>query len=327
MPRTNMRDVARDAEVSVATVSHVINNTRFVAEETRVRVLQSINKLGYLPDAMARSFKTGRRNLIGFIVPDIANEFFSTIIEEIEGVISHENYKLVVSNTKESRRREIENLRVLSGGIVDGLIIASTLESYTELAHMLPPELPAVFIDRTLPGCPCDTITVANYRAIYQGVEKLILSGHRRIGYIMGLPRLSTTAERLAAYRAAMDDYHVPIEHGFVQVGDSMSKSALLHLEKLLELNCTALVVSNNVMADDVLFYLSERGIRAGADLEIVGYCDGPHAHFNMRHIHVVSQPVVELGRAAGQQLLERISTPGLPIRQTVLQSVFQPHP
>ncbi|SDM63033.1 LacI family DNA-binding transcriptional regulator [Acetanaerobacterium elongatum] len=323
MPKANMRDVAKYANVSVATVSHVINNTRFVAEETRQRVLASIVELGYSPDAMARIFKTGRKNLIGFIVPDIANEFFSTIIEEVEGVIGKENFKLIVSNTKETKSREAENIRVLASGIVDGLIIASTMESYHELEKLIPEGLPMVFIDRALPDCPCDTITISNYQSVYQGVEALILEGHSKIGYITGLPRLSTTAERLSAYRDAMEAYHLPVEEGFVQTGDSMSKSAVLHVDALIGIGCTALVVSNNVMADDVLYYLNEKDIKIGRDIAILGYNDGDRVNYNMRRMHMVRQPTVALGRTAGQQILDRIANVNLPVRHTMLQSTF----
>ena len=110
--RASMKDVAKHAEVSVATVSHVINNTRFVSEETRKKVMDSIEVLGYVPDPTARSFKTGRKNLIGIVVPDIANPVWAIIIEEAESVLARDGYKLLIVNTKETESREIENLKL-----------------------------------------------------------------------------------------------------------------------------------------------------------------------------------------------------------------------
>lgn len=164
-----MRDVARHAGVSVATVSHVINNTRFVSPDTKARVLKSIQELDYSPDATARSFKTGRRNLIGFVVPDIANSFFATIIEESESVIARKGFRLIVVNTKETKQREADHLRALTSGVVDGLIVASTMENYLEFSQNISSSLPIVFIDRSLEGSLCDTIMIQNYNAVYRG--------------------------------------------------------------------------------------------------------------------------------------------------------------
>ena len=110
----------------------------------------------------------------------------------------------MVINTKETKERELDNLRLLASGLVDGIILASTLESYSELANVIPKDLPVILVDRSLPGAPYDTVIVDNYQAVYSSVEYLIRKGHTKIGYITGLPRISTTAERLEAYREAM---------------------------------------------------------------------------------------------------------------------------
>lgn len=325
MAKAGIRDVAKQAGVSTATVSHVINNTRFVTEETRQRVQLAIEALDYHPNAMARSLKTRRYNLIAFVVPDIANAFFATLIEEVENVIAEQGYRLIVVNTKETKEREIENLRALANGFVDGFLIASTLDSYDEIAKVVPEDVPKVFIDRSLPHCPCDTITVANYEAMYQGVTYLIRTGHTRIGYITGLPRISTTAERLDAYRSAMATHHLPTE-GLIRIGDSMSSCVATNLDALLEANCTALVVSNNVMATEAMLQLLERGLHASKDIDLLGYKDSEQAQYGLQHMHLICQPTIDLARVAGRQILERIESPGLPVRQTVIQAVFTPH-
>ena len=325
MKKASIRDVALHAGVSTATVSHVLNHTRFVAEDTREKVLNSIRDLDYSPDVIARSFKTGRRYLIGFIVPDIANEYYSIIIETIESIITKEEYKLVIANTKETKSREIENLRALGNGIVDGIIVASTLQSYAEMERIVPASVPMLFIDRTLPGCPFSTITISNYSAVYSGVERLILDGHRKIGYITGLPYLSTTEERLDAYKDAMEAHGIPIEESFIRFGDSLRSDTANKMDELLDAGCTALVASNNVMADEVLFHMAERGIRVGKDVGLLGYNEGVRSQFNMRYIHHITQPAVDLGRTAGLQILNLLRDPQQPVRNTVLQAGFTP--
>lgn len=324
MPKVSIRDVARHAGVSIATVSHVINNTRFVKEETRALVEKSIEELHYSPDATARSFKTGKRNLIAFIVPDISNAFFATLIEEVETVISKEGFKLLVINTKETKEREIDNLRLLSSGIVDGFILASTLEDYTEITGLVSKTTPVILVDRNLPGAPYDSVTVANYQAMYSGVEYLIRKGHEKIGFITGIPRISTTAERLEAYQDVMEKHHL-YSDSLVCVGTSMSTLVAENLDTLLDRGCTALVISNNLMAIEAMMLLNQRGIRPHHDIDLIGYKDSEQAQYGLQHMSLIRQPVVDLGRAAGNQLLDRLKHPDMPVQKILLQAEFLP--
>lgn len=324
MAKVSIREVARHAGVSTATVSHVINNTRFVKEETRELVLKSIEELHYCPNATARSFKTGKRNLIAFVVPDISNAFFATLIEEIENVISREGFRLMVINTKETKERELDNLRLLASGLVDGIILVSTLESYSELANVIPKDLPVILVDRSLPGAPYDTVIVDNYQAVYSSVEYLIRKGHTKIGYITGLPRISTTAERLEAYRAAMEKHSLDSD-SLVCVGTTMTALVAENLDRLLASGCTALIISNNIMAIEAIMLLSQKSRQGRQYLELVGYKDSEQAQYGLQHMNLIQQPVVQLGRAAGKQLLERLQHPDLPVQKILLQAEFQP--
>ena len=322
MAKVSIRDVATHAGVSIATVSNVINNTRFVKEETRNLVLKSIDELHYSPNAAARSFKTGKRNMTAFIVPDISNPFFATLIEEVENVISKEGLSLLVINTKETKNREIESLKRLSSGIVDGFLIASTLENYSEMNGIVPEGLPVVLVDRLLAGAPYDTITVANYQAVSSSVEYLIKRGHKKIGFITGIPRISTTAERLEAYRDTMEKYDL-LKDSLICTGTSMTSLVTENLDALLKQGCTALVISNNLMAIEALTILSRRKIRS--EIELVGYKDSEQSQYGLQHMNLICQPVVELGRAAGRQLLERLKNPNMPVQKVLLQAEFQP--
>ena len=122
--KVTISDVAKLAGVSTATVSHTINNTRYVSNETKEKVYRAIEELGYTPDASARSFRTGKKKIIGFIVPDIANKFFATMIESVEKYLSANGYQLIIANTRENMDREETNIRLLTAGLVDGLLVA-----------------------------------------------------------------------------------------------------------------------------------------------------------------------------------------------------------
>lgn len=316
-----MRDVAEHAGVSIATVSHVINGTRYVSDETAARVQNSIQVLGYVPDPIGRIFKTGKKNLIGFIVPDISNPVWAVIIEEVESMLAAHGYKLIIINTKEDEQRELENIHLLASGIADGLIIASTSSDFDVIRSVVSESFPMVFIDRTLLNCPCDTIIPQDYDAIYEGVESFILSGHRRIGIITGLIRLSTSQSRLNAYKAAMEHYQLPIEPEYIQYGNSLARSSVLLLPPLLEAKCTALVVSNNIMTDDVLQYLDEHGIEIGAEISILGQGIENNLNYGLQKMNLLVQPSAEIGRKAGEQILNRINQPQMPIQNIILYS------
>ena len=146
--KVTISDVAKLAGVSTATVSHTINSTRYVSEETKEKVYQAIAQLGYTPDASARSFRTGKKKTIGFIVPDISNKFFATMIESVENTLSQAGYRLIIANTKENVEREENNLRLLSAGLVDGLLVASTMEDFQRFDSLIPAGFPVVLVDR-----------------------------------------------------------------------------------------------------------------------------------------------------------------------------------
>ena len=262
MSKVSIRDVAALAGVSTATVSHVINNTRYVKEETKRLVLKSIEELHYSPDATARSFKTGKRNLIAFIVPDIS-------------------------------------------GIV-------------------PPSIPVVLVDRSPLGAPYDSVISANYQAMSDGVEYLIKKGHSKIGFITGIPRISTTKERLDAYRDTMEKHGI-FSEALIRTGTSMTSLVVENLDALLALGCTALVISNNIMAIETMMILNQRGIRPHHDIDLIGYKDSEQAQYGLQHMSLIKQPVAEMGRATGKQLLERLSHPDMPIQRIILPAEFLP--
>jgi LacI family transcriptional regulator len=164
--KVTISDVARLAGVSTATVSHTINNTRYVSEETKEKVYQAIAELGYTPDASARSFRTGKKRTIGFIVPDISNKFFGTMIEAVENYLSTRGYHLIIANTKEDATREETNIRLLSAGLVDGLLVASTMENFEQFDRLIPAGFPVVLVDRTFETKKYSSLCVSNFQPI-----------------------------------------------------------------------------------------------------------------------------------------------------------------
>ncbi|NLL91145.1 MAG: LacI family transcriptional regulator [Ruminococcaceae bacterium] len=323
MRQPTIHDVAKHAGVSSATVSHVLNNTRRVSEKTRLRVMDSVKELDYRPNLQAQMFRSGKKYLIGFIVPDISNNFWAVIIEAIETVLARQGYKLLLVNTKKTYTREVENVRILSSGICDGLIIASTVTDWRDLQEVLPHNYPIVLLDRKLNGSPWENLTISNYNSVYTGVEHLIIHGHSRIGFITGLEHLSTSKERLSAYKDALTENNIKIDDSIIRYGDSMAMSVFRHVDAILEANCTAIVVSNNVMTQDTVYYLTEKGLRVGTDIVVLGYREQGQNDHDLRFMSLISQPSEELGRIAGERILAHVENPDTIIQNVVLYSTY----
>lgn len=321
---SSIKDVARRAGVSVATVSHVINGTRFVTEETQKKVQAAIDDLQYSPNILARKFKTGSRDTVGFVVPDIANGYFATLIEEVEDVLQARGFRLIVSNTRENAGREIDSVRVLSSGVVDGFVIASTVDDYQELAAVLPADFPVVLIDRAVANAPVDVVTTDNSGAIYEGVSALIARGHRGIGFMASVRHLSTTAERVRAYRAALADHGLESDERLVRYLESMSDPVQPSAQALIDEGCTAIVASNNVLTTRLLAAF-QSGALPESEIEILGYRDPAHGVYPRSDVPWLDEPIGEMGRLAGEAIVRRIADPTAEPRRTVLHASYAP--
>ena len=326
--KVTISDVAKLAGVSTATVSHTINNTRYVSNETKEKVYRAIAELGYTPDASARSFRTGKKKIIGFIVPDIANKFFATMIESVENYLSANGYQLIIANTRENMDREETNIRLLTAGLVDGLLVASTMDDFQRFDSLIPAGFPVVLVDRIFDVKKYSSVCVSNFQPIYRSVCRLAGKGDRRIGITGGLPRLSSTKERISAYRQAMADCGLPEDEDLIQYGDSLENSACACLDELLERKCDAIIVCQGLMASETIIYLHQKGIRLGQDIDLVSFVDYDSDVYTLyaNQMDAIIQPVEELGQSAGSQILTRVEEPDAPIFEKVLSSAYKPY-
>ena len=326
--KVTISDVARLAGVSTATVSHTINNTRYVSGETKEKVYQAIAELGYTPDASARSFRTGKKKTVGFIVPDISNKFFGTIIEAVENYLSAHGYHLIISNTKEDASREETNIRLLSAGLVDGLLVASTMEDFQKFDALIPTGFPVVLVDRTFDTKKYSSICVSNFQPIYRSVCRLAGKGARRIGIVGGLPRLSSTRERISAYKEAMTACGLPQDEALIGYGNSLEDSAHTCLDELLAQKCDAIIVCQGLMGAETIVHLHKSGIRLAEDIDLVSFVDYDTSVYQLyeNQMDFIVQPVEELGQVAGEQILKRIEEPDAWIFEKVLTSTYKPY-
>jgi LacI family transcriptional regulator len=305
-----MSDVAAHAGVSKTTVSHVINDTRFVEEETKQRVLQAIAELGYRPSVVARSLTTNRTETVGVIVSDSSNYFFAEVLRGIEDVLRPENYALLVCNTAEILEREAHYLDILMRQRVDGIIAAATSRRWDELTEVEAQHIPVVFVDRIFEGLDDPFVGVDNQKGAYLGTKCIIDCGHRQIGILAGFQRLSTMRERLVGFRQALQEHDIPLPEDWVITSALSIEGGHEAMRQLLTLpeRPTAVFLNNNLLALGALLALKELGLRCPEDVGLVGFDDHPWAAVSDPPLTVVRQPAQELGRVAAEMLLARIN-------------------
>ena len=321
MKRPTMNDVAALAEVSTATVSHVINKTRFVKEETRQRVLDAIHELEYRPSSVARSLNTNRTQTIGLIVSDASNYFFGEMLLGVENVLMPEDYTLLVCNTAETLERESHYLDLLLRQRVDGIIAAATSQQWDVLTEAQVQHTPVVFVDRRFEGLKGPFVGVDNERGAYEGTSHLISCGHRRIGILAGFQRLSTMRQRLAGFQLAMHEHTLPIHEEWILTSELSIEAGYKAMNKLLMLQDrpTAVFINNNLLSLGALLALKETNLDCPDCMALVGFDDHPWAAVSSPPLTVVRQPAQQLGQTAAQMLLSLIKGEPLPQRQILL--------
>jgi LacI family transcriptional regulator len=296
--------------VSTATVSRVVNDDPRISGETRARVLEAIEKLDYKINNIARSLKTNRTSTVGFISPELSNDFFMSIAKGVEDGLRKYGYNMIICNSNESAEEETDRIRLLCQKCVDGMIIIPATGDGSHLRWLKDSDIPVVLADRLTVNFETDAVLVDNINGSYSIIEHLISKGHRRIGFIGGDLRLTPAAERFEGYRRALADYCLPYENEIARFGDFHVQGGYDLMKELMELPQppTIVFISNHYMHVGATKYLMEHrdgidpafSIASFDDMElssILGFC-------RIR----AAQPVMEIGRRAAQLLMSRIN-------------------
>ena len=310
--KSTIRDVALHAGVSTATVSHVLNGTRFVKSDTRERVLQSIQELNYNHNITARVLKTGKKMLIGFVVPNIRDEFFSTIIEECEQVLSEQDFRLLIMNTHEDPQREKACLNYLSGGAVDGILLASTMKKYKCVEDVLHGSLPVVCLDRYPVGCTSDIVRVNTDDALEQGLLQCIERGCKKIAFFDVHAYISTSVERRVLYQAVMEEHG--LEPHLFPLADITNQTFDTYLNEIVQQGYDAVVAPNNYTTIGTLNYMLANHLTVGKDIQLLAFQDTIKPYVLLHNAYVVKQPTQRMGREAARLMLKRLSDPDMPV-------------
>jgi LacI family transcriptional regulator len=320
-----LKDVAELAGVDVSTASRVLNGAGFrVREDTRQRVLAAARELGYQPNALARSLRIGRSNLIALLVPDITNPFFAELSKGAEDATSSYGYSLILCNTEDRGDTEEEYLRALRERQIDGFLLATGHAGDIAARRLIDANYPVVLVNRRMRGVRTGYVVADDAPGARQAVSHLISIGHRRIAHITGYPHADTAVRRREAYLATMAAHGLgDIARELTVEGDFTLKAGQQAMERLLSLPepPTAVFAANDMMALGALSTAREHGVRVPKDLALVGFNDIVLARLNSPTLTTVRTPIYEMGALAAQMLVKRVRGEDLSPAGIVLKS------
>jgi LacI family transcriptional regulator len=306
-----IREVARQAKVSVGTVSNVLAGSATVRPELRRRVEEAMRGLDYHPNQIARSLKTRQTKTLGMVISDITNPFFPQVVRGAEDAAMESGYLLITLNTDDNPERERRALSMLRARMVDGLLltVAATREDMKHVEQFRASGLPIVCLDRKVPHIPLDLVSSDNARGARMCMQHLLSRGHRRIGYLSGTVGLFTAETRLAGFQKALDEAGITSEPRLVRHGDFRLDSGYrLAKEMLLEHDPpTALFASNAMMGFGALKAIHELGLRCPEDVALAMFDDVPFGDVIQPRLTVVAQPAYEIGRVGAELLIARL--------------------
>lgn len=314
-----IKDVAKLANVSVATAGRVVGGYGSVSEESARKVQQAIKELDFRPNSIAQSMKNKSTKTLGVIVANICNPFFSKMVRAAQDVADRNDYHVVVCNTDEEPSKEIEYVETLLMKKVDGLIVASAAKPGTKaikiLQRLYSSTVPTILVDRKIGGVSLPSITTNNKELAYQATKHLIAKGHRRIAIVSGLKYLSSVSDRLEGYKVALSEAGLPIDESLmVECGSVATDGGYLGAKNLYKLgrqHPTAVMPLNSLLTEGVIKFAVENGVRIPEDWSIIGWDDFELASVLPHPLTVVEQDSYEMGRIASHHIVNFLKDNG----------------
>ena len=311
-----IKDVAIKAGVSISTVSHVLNKTRFVSEDTVERVEKAINELGYKSNIVARSLRSNKSYRIGLLVPEISNFFSVDIIEPIEKIVRSAGYQLVIGYSHDKLQLEKEQIDFFEQQQIDGLILFPSEGDHTYLKQS-GLAYPIVAVDRKPLGLDCDYVGGENEQAVFDAITLMISEGHQKIGMLIGPKNLSPIEERANGYYRALKKRGIEIDKTLIQIGGSDFKSGVEMTELLLkQKGITAIFSGNNMLTLGALACLQKNKISIPESVALLGFGDTMWATVTAPPLSVLRHPMAKIGEKAAKILMERINGTNKPFQE-----------
>lgn len=318
MKRATMKDIAREANVSLATVSRALNHDPCVKDAMQARVLDAAQKLGYVPNSIAKSLKTNSTYTIGFLVSDISNNYYISIARTVEDIVSRQGYNLMLCSTGNRQDRELDYLRMLMSKSIDGLILNTTGLNDAFVLEMNK-KTPMVLLNRRVmaPEFRGDLVDTNSYLGCYQLTRQLLALGHRKIYAVRGPAHLSNSFERFQGFADAMGESGITVDqqYPYVYTGEFTLQSGVEAIRHLCAMQDrpTAILSQNNMMTIGILEELRRSMITVPEDISLASYDGINNMDLMITRPTSARFDMTAIGERVGQSILARIKNPEQP--------------
>lgn len=325
-PRPTIRDVASLADVSVSTVSRVMNDYEFVDADTRKRVLAAMETLGYSRDENARAMRTGRSRAVGFVVDDFANPLFSAHAKAADEVLRASGYALILANSGHDLAREAEAVTALRQRRVDALLIALVSERDCDPKKLLAGFRSVVLLDRDLGAFPADAVWPDHAAGLRQGIDHLVELGHQRIALIAGKPDQRGSRVRIDTFRDHTHGLGLGPDPTLIRTGVSDRETGYLATTELLDLHQppSAVIAGSNRLFVGIARAIRDRELRIPDDISVITCDEVDASALHQPPIDVIDRDALGMGRAAAELALARLADQSAPPRRRMIATTFR---
>ena len=310
MKYITLKMVAESAGVSVNTASRAINSKPDINEETKKRVLQVAQELGYVRNATAVALRTRKTGTIGVVIADNRNPFYAELLNGIEVAAREKNYHIILANTQRDYKKEEEAINLLLTKRVDGLLITPVQDKDEDIKNLLDANIPFVVVGRDFENIEIDAVFNDEVKGGFLATEYLIKKGHKRIALIDGFLYKSPAKGRLEGYKKALNKYRISLDESLISVGDINIEDGYERTKQMLEKNLefTAIFTYNDMMAFGSMQAIKEKGLRIPEDIGLVGYDDIQFSSLISPSLTTIRLKKQELGIESVKLLFSRIN-------------------
>ena len=310
--KITLKDIARELDVSISTVSKALKNSEEISRDTKEKVQAFAKLYNYRPNNIAISLKNKRTKNIGVIIPDIVHHFFTTVFRGIEKFANARGYNVIVCISDESFDKEVINMEMLANGSIDGFIMALSAgtqlkNDYNHLREVTDQGIPLVLFDRVTDEIACDKVVINDTEAAYMAVEKMIQDGRKRIALITTEGYFNVSAHRAEGYYRALEENQLPLNEDLVLVLPNTYDNEGLSKAFFEQADIDGVLCVNEIYAVRSIRHLQDQGKKVPEDVAVIGFTDGILSKLANPSLTSVAQHGELMGETAAQLLIDRI--------------------
>lgn len=309
--KVTLKQIAKELDVSISTVSKSLRNSPEISEDTRQKVQAFAKLYNYRPNNIALSLKNKKTKTIGIIIPEIVHHFFATVISGIEQVANENGYNVIVCLSDESFDKEVINMEMLANGSIDGFIMSLSKETqqkkdFHHIVEVINQGMPVVMFDRVTNDVLCDKVIIDDQMAAYEAVDFLVANGFKKIGLVTTIDYVSVGKLRTDGYLNALNDHDLPVSESMIVKIEDIENCAS-KIETLLQEKPDAIFAVNELFAVTTIKLANKMGLKVPEDISVIGFTDGIISQFSTPSITTVSQNGIKMGGRAAKLLIERL--------------------